>query len=285
MKRVIAALTVLVLLSAATGVSGMEFNSSGLLMLVSQGHEVESDYKPEKIQDIAKAARSAKAEIPLRPEAAEAYLAMCEAMKAEGIPVPYAVSGYRTYDLQATLYKNKTASYKSQGLSEAEAKKKAATVVAPPGSSEHQTGLALDISVDGSLDEDFADTKAGKWLAENSWRFGFVLRYPDDKSDITGIIFEPWHFRYVGAAHAAVMKENDWCLEEYITALAENAPFYAKIEGVDHAVYYLPEGSYPGVADGEEFLDYSSDNAGGHVMTVALPNGVPEDKGEWVLLP
>jgi D-alanyl-D-alanine carboxypeptidase len=286
MKYIAAALTAFILLLATAGeVSAVKFESSDLLMLVSRGHKVAADYKPEKLSDIAKAARSSKAEMPLRPEAAEAYLEMCEAMEEEGVPVPYAVSGYRTYDYQSNLYKNKTKSYTEKGLSEDEAKKKAATIVAPPGSSEHQTGLALDLSIDGSLEEDFALTEAGSWLAENSWRFGFVLRYPEDKSDITGIIFEPWHFRYVGAAHAAMMKESGLCLEEYITALSSDAPLYASAGGVSYAVYYLAEGAYPGVADNEELLDYSSDNAGGHVMAVSLPGEASADKGDWVFMP
>ena len=103
------------------------------------------------------------------------------------------------------------------GMSYMEAYNLASQAVTVPGSSEHQIGLAIDIICDGysSLDEGFADTKAGKWLADNSYKYGFILRYPLGKEDITSIEFEPWHFRYVGVDAATVMYENGICLEEF----------------------------------------------------------------------
>ena len=95
----------------------------------------------------------------------------------------------------------------------------AARWVAQPGTSEHQTGLALDIVAAGYqiLDEEQEDTAEQKWLMENSWKYGFILRYPSEKSDITGIGYEPWHYRYVGKAAAADIYRTGVCLEEYLS--------------------------------------------------------------------
>ena len=107
-----------------------------------------------------------------------------------------------------------------EGLPEEEATEEAGTVVAVPGTSEHQIGLALDIvsSEYMNLDEKQMETEDQQWLMENSWKYGFILRYPLDKSDITGIIFEPWHYRYVGKKAAKEIYEQDITLEEYLGA-------------------------------------------------------------------
>ena len=99
-----------------------------------------------------------------------------------------------------------------------EARKKAATIVAVPGTSEHQLGWAVDI-VDKSyqvLNEKQATMPAQKWLMEHSWEYGFILRYPVDKSGVTGIIYEPWHYRYVGRDNAKAIYDSGLCLEEYL---------------------------------------------------------------------
>ena len=103
-----------------------------------------------------------------------------------------------------------------QGMSEEEAKKEAATRVAIPGTSEHHLGLAVDIN---SVETSFENTKAFKWLQKNAENYGFVLRYPKDKKAITKIIYEPWHYRYVGVEHAKEMNRLGLCLEEYIDLL------------------------------------------------------------------
>jgi D-alanyl-D-alanine carboxypeptidase len=108
-----------------------------------------------------------------------------------------------------------------------------------PGASEHQSGLALDVTIDGTLRQSFGETKAGKWIADNCQRFGFILRYPQDKTGVTQIIYEPWHLRYVGVPHAAFMKEMNLCLEEYIRRVADNGSSVYWVEpGVS---YYLIE--------------------------------------------
>ncbi len=127
-------------------------------------------------------------------------------------------SAYRSYDRQVELYAADIAKYQSWGYSYEEACALTEETLAVPGSSEHQSGLSVDIVTvrHQVLNAAFADTKAGKWLAEHAHEYGFILRYPKDKEDITGIDFEPWHFRYVGKEAAAEIYELGCCLEEYI---------------------------------------------------------------------
>ena len=145
-----------------------------------------------------------------------AYKDLTAAAWEEGVNV-YAISAYRSYERQQTLFKNRVdRCIREDGLSQEEAIEKAGTIVAVPGTSEHQVGLAIDFN---SVEQSFESTKAGKWLAENCWDYGFILRYPTDKTELTGIIYEPWHFRFVGVKHAKKMKELNMCLEEYVEYL------------------------------------------------------------------
>ena len=132
-----------------------------------------------------------------------------EAARAEGLPV-YLSSGYRDYDTQTYLYKRKI----SQGYSEAEA----ATIVAPPGTSEHQTGLASDITdvYRKTKNESLEDTETYKWMSAHCQEYGFIVRFPKGKEDYTGIIYEPWHYRHVGVEAATYIMEHDLCLEEFV---------------------------------------------------------------------
>ncbi len=111
----------------------------------------------------------------------------------------------------------------NRGLSYMEAYQRGSRIVAVPAASEHRLGLALDIvsNTYKNLDEGFAGTPAGIWLAENSYKYGFILRYPKDKEDITGIDYEPWHFRYVGVDAATVITERGITLEEFWDELWE----------------------------------------------------------------
>lgn len=143
-------------------------------------------------------------------------LAMMQAAKGDGINLEVC-SPYRTDGRQEWLFEKKIKKYMNQGYSYMEAYKTASQIVTIPGSSEHQIGLAVDIYSDTyrQLDKAFDDTDAGKWLAMHSYEYGFVVRYPEGKEYITGIEYEPWHFRYVGREAAAVMHEEDLCLEEF----------------------------------------------------------------------
>ncbi len=127
-------------------------------------------------------------------------------------------SAYRTIEKQTDLYNNKVSRLQAEGLSYAEAYEEARTVVAYPGTSEHNLGLAADIVAKDYqlLDDKQAETPEAVWLKENCWRYGFILRYPTDKTGETGIIFEPWHYRYVGKEAAKEIMEQGICLEEYL---------------------------------------------------------------------
>ena len=150
----------------------------------------------------------------------DALMQMLDDCRAAGLS-PYVASAYRTHGDQIYLYNNKIQRLINQGYSEAEAKVLAGTVVAVPGTSEHELGLALDLVDDSyrNLDEAQENTPVQKWLMENSWKYGFILRYPSSKSEITGIIYEPWHYRYVGETAAKEIYESGLCLEEYLDAL------------------------------------------------------------------
>lgn len=130
------------------------------------------------------------------------------AARAEGLSV-YLSSSYRSYNEQSYLYDRKVSQYGDPAV--------AATIVAPPGTSEHQTGLCADITdiYYASKDRSLENTALFKWMKAHCHEYGFILRYPDTKQDITGIIYEPWHFRYVGYEVAAYIMENDLTLEEF----------------------------------------------------------------------
>ncbi len=134
----------------------------------------------------------------------------------------YIVSAYRTMERQTQNYNKKVNYWKERGYSTENAKKKAATSVAIPGTSENQLGLALDIVDTRSwvLNGNQEDFEGQQWLMEHCYEYGFILRYPEDKLDITGIIYEPWHYRYVGEEVAAEIRDSGLTLEEYLASLS-----------------------------------------------------------------
>ena len=163
---------------------------------------------------------------------------MLEDCRAAGLS-PAVCSAYRTEETQARLYANKVDRLMAQGMSEDKARTEAARSVAVPGTSEHQLGLAVDL-VDNhnwSLDESQASMPAQQWLIKHSWEYGFILRYPGDKGELTGIIYEPWHYRYVGKEAARVIHQQGLCLEEYLARWAEyqKALAWAMEEGITTA--------------------------------------------------
>ena len=131
---------------------------------------------------------------------------------------PVIRSAYRTYDEQKELYENKVEEFQKKGQSREEAEANAATIIALPGTSEHELGLAIDIvdSSYGVLSSAQGNTGTQQWLMEHSWEYGFILRYPTDKGGITGIIYEPWHYRFVGKTAAKTIHTQNLCLEEYL---------------------------------------------------------------------
>lgn len=153
---------------------------------------------------------------------AEALLDMLSDCRAAGLS-PAICSSYRTWEVQASLFSQRVASRMAQGMTREAAEARTAQSTAVPGTSEHQIGLAVDL-VDSSnwrLDSSQASMPAQRWLMRHSWEYGFILRYPEEKSDITGIIYEPWHYRYVGRDAAQTIYEQGLCLEEYLQQMAE----------------------------------------------------------------
>lgn len=155
--------------------------------------------------------------LQIAAEACPALEQMLSDCEAAGLDVTVC-SAYRTESTQNRLYQNKIARLRAAGYSREEALAEAGRWVAPPGTSEHQTGLAVDIMATDYpvLDEKQAQTEEQQWLMEHCWEYGFILRYPTDKSSVTGIGYEPWHYRYVGQKVAAAIYERGICLEEYI---------------------------------------------------------------------
>ncbi len=145
---------------------------------------------------------------------------MFAAAKSDGVPLGM-VSAYRSIKLQDSLFNQSVQAGLNQGLSKEAAIKQANVSRTFAGTSEHNTGLGFDIAEAGSgyLRQDFENTPQGKWLKAHCAEYGFILRYPKDKVDITGIMYEPWHYRYVGVEHAQKMNELGMCLEEYIDYL------------------------------------------------------------------
>ncbi|WP_058485622.1 M15 family metallopeptidase [Defluviitalea phaphyphila] len=196
------------------------------LILVNKWNVLSENHIPSTLIDIAKDIPSAKSKIMLEEEAYKKLKDLFEAVQKDGITDLRAVSGYRPYSYQNNLYNAKVNYFLNQYDLEI-AKQKASEVVAIPGTSEHQTGLAIDVSsvellkTSDPLVEEFKYTKEGEWMYNNSWKYGFVLRYSPEKKDITGIISEPWHFRYVGIPHAEYITINNLSLEEYLKFIKE----------------------------------------------------------------
>ena len=204
---------------------------TGLLWLVNLDNPLPPGFTPQNLVS--------HQGIRLHAAAYTAYTQMINVMKAEGgTHGLQLVSAYRPYEYQRRLFDNKTRDLVAQGHNAAVAEGLAAKSVQRPGASEHQTGLALDVSVSGQLTQDFAATKAGQWLAANAHRFGFIIRYPQYKTEVTQIIFEPWHLRYVGIPHARIIWENGITLEEYAGFIA-SGPYIQWCEPRESRVFNL----------------------------------------------
>ncbi|MCR5042250.1 MAG: M15 family metallopeptidase [Clostridia bacterium] len=179
-----------------------------LLVLVNRFYCVREDYVPELERAVA------GYEEYLQPEAARAYSSMYFDARSSGVEL-YPCSGYRSYEHQKKNYEEKIAEYAEQGYTREECEALAANSIMPPGSSEHTLGLAMDI---GWVSADFENGAAYEWLCAHAWEYGFILRYPSDKADITGVKYEPWHWRYVGVDNAFAISRSGLCLEEFLSS-------------------------------------------------------------------
>ena len=177
------------------------------LILVNRNSYIPDDYQVE----LTELSNGKKVDSRIYPELQE----MFNDARAQGYGL-FVREGYRTQEEQQQLLDEKIEAYENEGKSKSEAKKLAEQWVAIPGTSEHQLGIAVDINADttkSSSDDVYS------WLAENAHKYGFIKRYPSDKTDITGVINEPWHYRYVGKEAALEIYSQGMCLEEYIDTL------------------------------------------------------------------
>jgi len=187
-----------------------EISDMDILILVNKTYTLASDYEPADLAPIKYYAedRSPAARF-MRQEAADHFHEMIEAAAADGYTIVM-TTAYRSYGFQSTLWNNYVARDGEEAASKYSAR---------PGTSEHQTGLAADVSaasVNFALTQDFGATEEGKWLAENAHKYGFILRYTKEGEEITGYMYEPWHFRYVGEDVAKEIHELGCTLEEYL---------------------------------------------------------------------
>ena len=174
------------------------------LVVVNRWNELPEDYDIELME----LSNGQKIDERIYPYLQE----MFDAARAEGI-YPIVREGYRTEKEQQALYDAKVQAYINEGYSRSRAERTAKEWVALPGTSEHQLGIAVDINADKSK---CSNDEVYEWLAENAHEYGFILRYPQGKTEITGTSYEPWHYRYVGVDAAQEIYNENICLEEYL---------------------------------------------------------------------
>lgn len=194
----------------SSGTSTSSINSSdpyyesSMPLLVNPDHLMPDDYSPTVV--------SVGGNYKLESKAAAAWQDMQAAASRDGVSL-WIISAYRTLERQTELYQEKVEEYKNLGYNEGDAKIETGKWVAVPGTSEHCLGYAADLC---SLEENFENSDQFAWLQKHCAEYGFILRYPKDKVDITKISYEPWHYRYVGSNHAQVIMSQGLCLEEYL---------------------------------------------------------------------
>lgn len=198
----------------------------GSLLLVNRNHPVPTGSEEAKAvflskhQELVKGFGLLDRSIQLSKDMVQRFSTMVAAAEQEGVDRFLITSGYRNQVEQGQLYKQMGADY-----------------AMPAGYSEHNLGLSIDIgSAQGEMDK----APEGKWLKQNAWKYGFILRYPKNKSGITGIQYEPWHFRYVGLPHSAVMQENGWVLEEYLDYLKDRKSVTVTVDHSSCSISYHP---------------------------------------------
>ena len=241
MKRIISLILMLAMIASLSALAACGDNGSGkdgidkndkYLMLVNKKNAVGADFVPEDLVDIDAKYTTGGKSIQLEKTALEALIKMLDDMKVAGITNVTVTSAYRTYDYQKRLFNNYIAEEAKANptWSEEKVKEQVLTYSAEPGTSEHQTGLCVDLFTNemeglynyGSeteknpWDKGFAETDAYEWLCENAHKYGFILRFPEDKTDVTGYSYESWHYRYVGVEHATKIHEKGITLEEYL---------------------------------------------------------------------
>lgn len=227
----------------------------GNLLLVNHHHAVNPENIKSDIVNVAKHNEFIKGysifdnKTYLSEEIARKFSEMVLDANKEGEFNFFITSGFRDFDKQNELYHQ-------MGSSRA----------LPAGYSEHNLGLSLDVGTTQMIMEKAPE---GKWIKKNAWKYGFVLRYPEDKTDITGIQNEPWHIRYVGLPHSAIMKEKNFVLEEYLDYLKEKKKISANVDGNKFSVFYSPFTENMSITIPKNCkYEISGDNMGGVIVTV-----------------
>ena len=197
--------------------------ANGYPVLVNDDNYISDDYQLVCLVNMkdycdASVVKIKGSEILAEKYAVDALLVMLRDAQAQGYKNWQVNAGYRSINYQQELFDERVYAYRQEGMSGQQARAKVRQTVADPGSSEHHTGLAFDVAVTG--EPSFGATKHSVWLKEHCWEYGFILRYPADKTHITKISHEPWHIRYVGTAHSLIMRDENLCLEEYIDKYA-----------------------------------------------------------------
>ncbi|WP_339293142.1 M15 family metallopeptidase [Paenibacillus sp. FSL W8-0187] len=230
----------------------------GNLVLVNKDHPLDQGAVPKDIvtlfenKDLMHGYVVLDNTIRLSRSVAEKFGDMVEAAGEDGVNRFMISSGYRDEGEQEQLYREKGSDY-----------------ALPPGYSEHNLGLSMDI---GSTQQSIDRSPEGKWLKEHAWAHGFILRYPEDKTEITGIQYEPWHFRYVGQPHSMIMKELNLTLEEYLDYLKEQSSYRTTVDGKEYEIEYVPVTSKDmeiEIPAGSEY-EISGNNIDGIIVTVLL---------------
>ncbi len=234
-KKIFAMLLILLLAASATvfvGCDEEKEEENMYLVLVNKKNPVGADFQPSELVDIDTSYTTGGKDIQLEKTVLEAAIKMLDAMKDDGIKNVTIISAYRTYEYQEKLFDSYCAreSAAHPTWSEDRVKEEVLTYSAAPGTSEHQTGLCIDLfttEMEGLYnygtetpknpwDKGFAETEAYEWLSENAHKYGFILRFPENKTGVTGYSYESWHYRYVGVEHATEIHEKGITLEEYL---------------------------------------------------------------------
>ncbi|KMJ57776.1 hypothetical protein AB685_13075 [Bacillus sp. LL01] len=227
----------------------------GNLLLVNKAFPINKDSVKTDIvnlfgnEELTQEYQVLKTDISLSEGVARKFLEMVVAAKKEGVRNFTISSGYRNFEEQQAIYEEIGADY-----------------ALPAGFSEHNLGISLDV---GSTQMAMDKALEGKWIEKNAWKYGFILRYPKDKTEITGIQYEPWHIRYVGLPHSAIMKEENLALEEYLEYLKKEKDISASFNGKKYTISYnhISRDVTINVPNGQHY-EISGDNMDGVIVTV-----------------
>lgn len=214
--------------------------ASDQLRLVGKNHSLPENYEVKELvpqRDLP----SLKTEILMRQVVYDCLVKLYEDSAKDKITDLALTSGYRSLDYQIGLFNRQVKKYLQQHSVE-KANELASQAVAIPGTSEHHLGYTIDFisTTNYKLTDDFATTPGGQWVLENAWKYGFMLSFPENTQSITGIIYEPWHYRYVGAPHADYIHEKGYCLDQYLNELKENEiTLYETKDGQRYKMIYI----------------------------------------------